>query len=457
MSIVSIPFLLIAVVATLLLRNERWHTNRARILTLASLAFVAGATVSVGDALCLAAMAATGWVAIRLVSARKTMPLLAGAILLVIAEFLASRQVLPAIDAAPWLAIGPTIGLSYVMFRILHLIVDAHGGELPDRLRPRDYVCYLFCYLTFLAGPIQRFPEFAAGLDAPSPDTPRVELRDGLPTIALGYLKFTAVAGIFFTIFLQGQAPPSWCPAPVALAASVLAFALYLYASFSGYTDVVRGIGRLAGIDLPANFDRPFLASDFLDFWSRWHISLSDWFKIYIFNPLVKALIAVNVRPAMVPYIGVLGFFATFLLMGLWHGVSERFALYGLALGGGVSVNKLYQVLAVRQLGRRPYNALVARPLHAAVARGLAVAYFALALGFLWAIAPASPDAVTSWAGAAAIVFVVVTLLCALATKLPAALPAVPRDLVSIGAIAVVLAYLFATRGTAPPLVYTFF
>jgi len=457
MSVVSIPFLSIAVVATLLLRSPRWHANRARILALAGLAFAACATASAGDALCLAAMTATGWIAIRAVTARRSALLLAGAIVLVIAEFLATRQVLPGIATAPWLAVGPTIGLSYVMFRILHLMVDAHGGELPDGLKPRDYVCYLFCHLTFLAGPIQRFPEFAAGLDAAPAEASRTAVRDGLPAIAIGYLKFTVIAGLFFMAFAWGQSPPPWCPAPVGLAVSLLAFSLCLYASFAGYTDVVRGFGRLIGLDLPDNFDRPYLAADFLDFWSRWHISLSEWFKIYVFNPLVKAMIAINARPALVPYLGVAGFFVTFLLMGLWHGVSLRFAVYGLVLGGGVSVNKLYQVLAIRGLGRRAYNALAVRPLYATVARGLAVTYFVGALGFLWAVAPASPDAATDWIAAAALVFVAVVVLCMLATRLPANLGALPRDFVSVGAIIVTLAYLFVTHGVVPPLLYEFF
>src|SRR5665213_214913 len=107
MSVVSIPFLLIAVVATLLLRAPRLRAHRARILALASLAFAACVTASAGDAICLATMAATGWIAIRAVTVRKSGLLLAGAILLVVLEFLATRQVLPDIATAPWLAVGP--------------------------------------------------------------------------------------------------------------------------------------------------------------------------------------------------------------------------------------------------------------------------------------------------------------------------------------------------------------
>lgn len=457
MSVVSLPFLLIAVGATLLLRSRRLHGHRARILTIAGLAFAACATAAAGDALCLAAMTATGWLAIRALSVSKSGLLLAGAIFLVVGEFLVTRQVLPHAAPSPWPAVGPTIGLSYVMFRILHLVVDAHGGEMPDTLKPRDYVCYLFCHLTFLAGPIQRFPEFSAGLHrAPAASSAEV-MRTWLPTIALGYVKFTVVAGLFLEVFAWGQSPPPSCPPAVGLAVSLLAFALCLYASFAGYTDIMRGFGGLAGLDLPDNFDRPFLASDFLDFWSRWHISLSEWFKIYVFNPLVKTMIAANGRPALVPYLGVVGFFVTFLLMGLWHGVSPRFAAYGLVLGVGVSANKLYQVLMTRRLGRRGYSALATRPAYAASARALAVTYFVLALGFLWVAAPPSTNTAPAWGAAAVILFVAILALCEIAARMPATFAATPRHALSAGGIAIVLAYLFAAHGVVPPLLYEFF
>ena len=248
MNVVSLPFLLIAIASTLLLRSARLRDRRAAILTVASLTFAICISVEIGDAICLAAMAATGWLAIRAVTANKSGLLLAGAILCVVLEFLATRQVLPDVAKPPWLAVGPTIGLSYVMFRILHLIVDAHGGELTGNLRPRNYLCYLFCYLTFLAGPIQRFPEFSAALhDAPVAPS-RQSVRAAVPAIVTGYLTFTVLAELFFEAFAWGQSPAPWCPPPVALAISLLAFALCLYASFSGYTDIVRGFGGLIGL-----------------------------------------------------------------------------------------------------------------------------------------------------------------------------------------------------------------
>src|SRR5471030_1235617 len=130
MSVVSIPFLLVAVVSAVLLRRPGLRAHRARLLMLAGVCFAACVMASAGDAICLAAMAATGWLAMCLVTRHKNGLLLAGAIALVVAEFLITRQILPRIAAAPWLAVGPTIGLSYVMFRVLHLIADAHGGEL---------------------------------------------------------------------------------------------------------------------------------------------------------------------------------------------------------------------------------------------------------------------------------------------------------------------------------------
>src|SRR3546814_7265352 len=103
---------------------------------------------------------------------------------------------------------------------------------------------------------------------------------------------------------------------------------------------VAIGLGRLLGIAIPENFNRPELARNFLEFWSRWHITLSDWFKFYVFNPVTKELLRIADRPTLTPWLGAVGFFLTFFVMGVWHGTSATFVVYGLLLGLGVSLNK---------------------------------------------------------------------------------------------------------------------
>src|SRR3546814_9533403 len=103
---------------------------------------------------------------------------------------------------------------------------------------------------------------------------------------------------------------------------------------------VAIGLGRLLGIAIPENFNRPELARNFLEFWSRWHITLSDWFKFYVFNPVTKELLRIADRPTLTPWLGAVGFFLTFFVMGVWHGTSATFVVYGLLLGLGVSLNR---------------------------------------------------------------------------------------------------------------------
>jgi alginate O-acetyltransferase complex protein AlgI len=461
MTIVGLPFLLIAIATVLGLHAAPLRARRAEVLTVASLAFVASVTASIGDALCLALMAATGWAFVKLLAHHKRLVLLGLGIGCVVAEFVVTRQILPQLAGPPWLMIGRTIGLSYVMFRVIHVIVDAHGDELPAGLRLRDYVCFLFCYLTFLAGPIQRIQTFSADLAAPL----RVDLRSAagqfVPLIVAGTLKFTLVAAAFFACFIWSQ--HAVAAASLTHAVGWLSFAAYLYFSFAGYTDVVRGIGGMIALDLPQNFDRPYAAANFLDFWSRWHISLSDWFKLYVFNPAVKEMIAATGRPALVAYLGAAGYFITFFLMGLWHGVSLRFVLYGLCLGAGVSVNKLYQTAMLRRLGRQRLARLTRHPAYATAAQALAVGFFILALGFLWIPAdPAGGNDAGGWAGGAGLVVLGSVLLAAatrLAQRWKRPFPAGPRAaMVLYGAQAVaVLAYLLLWDGFVPPLLYAFF
>ncbi len=406
MNLIGLPFLVVTLATVVLMRARMLRRWRVETLAIASLAFVGSVVGSIGDAVCLLVMAAIGWAGVNAVTRDHRPRVASVAIAGVLAAFFLARQILPAAQAPHWLMVGRSIGLSYVMFRVIHLIVDAQGDELPTRLRLRDYVCYLFCYLTFLAGPIQRIQDFLPQVARPPRnDLPEAAFR-WVPLIISGALKFTLIAAVFFSGFTWSQTGD---PTVLTLAIGWLSFAAYLYVSFAGYTDIVRGIGGLIDLDLPRNFERPFAAANFLDIWSRWHISLSDWFKLYVFNPSVKAMIARVDRPVLTPYLGAAGYFLTFFLMGLWHGVSLRFVLYGLCLGAAASANKLYQTFMLRRLGRARWNELTRRPLYAASAQGLAVSAFILALGFLWIRhGQGSPLA---WTVSAGIVVALVALL----------------------------------------------
>ncbi len=467
MSVVDPLFLIVSLASILALHSRLLADRRAEVLGAASLVFAGGILGSAGDAACLATMALTGWALVKAVSGNKSGLLLAFGIACVLAEFVIVRRLLPDAPAPAWLAVGRTIGLSYVMFRVIHLIVDAHGDELPPRLGLGRTLCYLFLFLTFLAGPIQRVQEFVAELDRPLRTTLRDAAERAAPAIITGYLKFTVVAGGFYAVFAWSQDPGPGIPAPAAHATGWLSFAAYLYASFAGYTDIVRGIGGAIGLTLPANFNRPFAAANFLDLWARWHISLSEWFKFYVFNPAVKTMISVTGRPSLVPYLGAAGYFMTFFLMGLWHGIGWRYAMYGLLLGAGVSVNKLYQTALLRRLGRARTAALSRHPLYAAAAQSLAVAFFTIMLGFLWIPAGAiGRETITGWAGGAAIVVAAVAILVAAERATSDALassrlawPAGGAAGTAICAVqlAVVLAYVSGLHLAVPPLLYEYF
>ena len=110
---------------------------------------------------------------------------------------------------------------------------------------------------------------------------------------------------------------------------------VFLYSNFSGYIDIVIALARLMRVRLPENFDRPFSASSVLDFWNRWHITLSNWLKTYVYNPLLMALMRRILILIVEPFLGVFSFFVTFFLIGLWHGRTSEFVFFGVLTGAG--------------------------------------------------------------------------------------------------------------------------
>jgi D-alanyl-lipoteichoic acid acyltransferase DltB (MBOAT superfamily) len=171
------------------------------------------------------------------------------------------------------------------------------------------------------------------------------------------------------------------------LTSGILVFALYpifLYCNFSGFIDIVIGVGELLGFRLPENFNRPFSARNFLDFWGQWHITLSNWLKRYVFNPLMLTVMRRFPSVSLEPFWAVLAYFITFALIGVWHGQTSEFLFFGFLQGLGVSMNKLYQILMTKALGRAGYKRLAAEPWYRAACRGLTYTWFAFTLVWFW-------------------------------------------------------------------------
>ena len=191
-----------------------------------------------------------------------------------------------------------TLGLSYIFFRVLHLLIEAGEGAGTEEKRHIGFVPYLLYTLNFttlISGPIQRYDEFARDQFAvqPLPLGPAV-IGLQLERIIRGFFKVNVLAMLLHRMQENGLEQLTQ-PVPIehkmfAAIQLTVAYPLFLYANFSGYIDIVIALARLMRIQLPENFDRPFSASSFLDFWNRWHITLSKWLKTYVYNPLLMVL-----------------------------------------------------------------------------------------------------------------------------------------------------------------------
>jgi alginate O-acetyltransferase complex protein AlgI len=283
-----------------------------------------------------------------------------------------------------------TLGLSYIFFRVLHLLIEATDGREVRHLGLGAYLLYMLNFTTLLSGPIQRYDAFALDQFAaePIPLGPRmVGLQ--LERIVRGFFKVNVLAMLLNMVQMHALtqvAQPS--PLPLKFYAALrlaVVYPFFLYANFSGYIDIVIAVARLMRVRLPENFDRPFSATSFIDFWSRWHITLSTWLKTYVYNPLLVAWMRRSSSPTLEPIFGVLSFFVTFFLVGIWHGRTSEFIFFGLLQGGGVAVNKTWQLALTRALGRKGYRSLAGNPVYNALARGLTFSWFAFTLFWLWA------------------------------------------------------------------------
>jgi len=373
---------------------------RRIVLMVANGVFIASYLDKVTEVLPLFGFLALGYGGLHIVRLRRGGATLALVILTIVAAyvFLKRFSFLHGVAELPFPYL--IIGLSYILFRIIQVIVDAGSADpaeaiLMSDIGPLAFFRYTCNFLCFVSGPIQRYQDFAAmdGIDI-SPLSDEVVYK-AFSRVVAGYVKFVVLAASANYVYIHlstqligsqafemaSAGLPRFCAMNVLCAAS---YTIYLYFNFSGYMDIVIGIGLLLGQVLPENFDRPFAARSFLEFWQRWHMTLSNWFKLYLFNPLLMQLMTWFPAPGLSQYIGIVAFFVTFLVMGVWHGTTVVFVVYGLLMGAGASVNKVWQLACAKRLGKKRYRLVSQTTAYIYFARGLTVGYFALALTCLW-------------------------------------------------------------------------
>ncbi len=240
------------------------------------------------------------------------------------------------------------VGLSYILFKLIHMLVDEWQGQLaPFSLW--SYLNYQLAFFTLTAGPIQRYNDFASSWNKMD-EQPR-DPREGVllwTRLLLGLLKISILATWAHSIFVTA----SNVAEPHSLAHAVTcfyAYPAYLYFNFAGYTDVMIGIGGLLGFKLPENFNRPFLARNVLDFWDRWHISVTHWIRDYIFMTSYKS--AATHFPGAARYWSYLLLFVALFLAGVWHGTTGGFVIFGALNGLGAAATRAYGDLLRARLG----------------------------------------------------------------------------------------------------------
>lgn len=273
-------------------------------------------------------------------------------------------------DGTAWSVAGVPLayplGLSFMIPMMHAAISDVYSGRIGSGGRPGTFVLYSLYFPYVTSGPIERLGNMEGQFEALRKPTLE-DLRAGSVLIALGLVKKLVVANrlqpYVAKVFAAGD-PNSGTTVAIAIALNVM----YLYADFSGYTDIARGAARCMGIEVGENFNRPFSSRSVTEYWRRWHISFSTWLRDYIYMPLAFTL---SRRTAAAPSIAV---FLTFLAAGFWHRAMWTFVIFGLLHGLALALEQQFG-RSISQNGN-----VWSRRLQLLAARAYTLSFIALAL-----------------------------------------------------------------------------
>ena len=231
------------------------------------------------------------------------------------------------------------LGISFYTFQAMGYAIDVYRGALQAERSFRCYALFVLFFPQLVAGPIERAGHLLPQLRDYHPfDAARV--TSGLRLVLWGLVKKMVVADNLAGFVDRAYAAPDHFSGPSLLLATVF-FAYQIFCDFSGYSDIAVGAARVLGVDLMANFDRPYSAASIGEFWRRWHVSLSTWFRDYVYVPLGGNRCGVRRQYENI--------FVTFCVSGLWHGANWTFVVWG-AYHGALVVAEYATVAWQRRL-----------------------------------------------------------------------------------------------------------
>lgn len=239
------------------------------------------------------------------------------------------------------------LGISYVTFQSISYIVDVSRGNIPAEKNLPNLMAYLLFFPKLISGPLMRYKTFSEQINGQ--DVSINEVAYGIRRLLAGFIKRILIANQLGIVVNAAFGLPSANFEPGIAWLVLIAYTLQIYFDFSGYTDMALGLGRMMGFKLPENFNYPYLAENISDFWRRWHISLTTWFREYVFYPLERR---------RSKWFGQqINIIIVFVLTGLWHGFKPHFVVWGFIHGLALSIESLG---FGRQTGRlwRPFRHL---------------------------------------------------------------------------------------------------
>ena len=230
------------------------------------------------------------------------------------------------------------LGLSYMTFKSTQMVIEIYDGVIKD-FKTSNFIYLLLFFPAITSGPIDRSRRFDEDIDKIIPREEYLELLgEGIYKILKGMVYKMVIAACFYTVMNYFGTGGTW----YSIAIYFYIYGVYLFFDFAGYSNMAIGASYIFGVRTPENFNAPFVSKDIKEFWNRWHMTLSFWFRDFLFSRITMALVRTRkIKNKLV--IASIAFMINMFVMGVWHGLELNYIVYGLYHGVLLSACEIFQ------------------------------------------------------------------------------------------------------------------